>query len=135
MWSAGCILFTMLVGETPFHSNYLNELIENICKAEINLNEPRWNKISNKAKDLINKLICKDPQLRIKPEEALCHPWFKEVTLTGEIERDQLKKNSNKLIRKRTLKNSLGQFNESREYKLKTICYMFGKEEIWKKNS
>ncbi len=34
---------------------------------------------SDSVKDLISKLLCVNPQKRLSAEEALKHPWFKDV--------------------------------------------------------
>jgi len=38
-----------------------------------------WDEISNDAKDLIKKLICK-PEVRLTAEEALKHRWVRNLT-------------------------------------------------------
>lgn len=37
---------------------------------------PCWQKHSAQAKDLISRLLEKDPKVRIKLDEALNHEWF-----------------------------------------------------------
>lgn len=37
---------------------------------------PAFSRFVPEAKDLITKMLIKDPLLRIKPEEALLHPYF-----------------------------------------------------------
>lgn len=56
MWSAGCILYSMLSGRLPFNSEYLNDLIEDIKAAEVLFDEG-FEKISSDAKDLIRSLL------------------------------------------------------------------------------
>jgi calcium-dependent protein kinase len=38
-----------------------------------------WDRVSKKAKDLIDKFLKKNPDERISLEDALKHPWFIEV--------------------------------------------------------
>lgn len=37
-----------------------------------------WEKVSPLAKDLIKKLLVKDPKKRMSPKQALKHPWFEK---------------------------------------------------------
>jgi len=39
-----------------------------------------WSNISDKAKDLINKLLTLDPDHRPSAEQALQHPWIQEMS-------------------------------------------------------
>lgn len=45
-------------------------------KGEVQYPGKYWDKISNDAKDLVNKMLHKDPRLRISAREALAHSWF-----------------------------------------------------------
>ena len=44
------------------------------CKLEFDL--PVWKKVSNECKDLLEKMLDKDPTKRIDLIDALKHPWF-----------------------------------------------------------
>merc|ERR1711920_1136005 len=37
-----------------------------------------WGRVSNKAKDFIQKMLVVDPQARMTCEQALRHPWLEE---------------------------------------------------------
>ncbi|KAI0013426.1 hypothetical protein F4779DRAFT_625271 [Xylariaceae sp. FL0662B] len=84
-WSVGCILFEFLYGFPPFHASEAEHVFENILARKIMWpDEPDY--ISSEAKDLINKLLCIDPQQRLGAnredkyasggEEIRNHPWF-----------------------------------------------------------
>ena len=51
MWSAGCILYTMLAGFMPFTSEYVADLIESIKKCDIDLKSPPWDSVSIEGKN------------------------------------------------------------------------------------
>ena len=79
MWAAGIVLFMLLVGTHPFQSLNSKALLfkeilngENITEQQLSLHKG----ISDEAKDLIIKLIKKDPNLRLSAEDALEHTWF-----------------------------------------------------------
>ena len=42
-----------------------------------------WKSISNEAKDLVKKMLEKDPKLRICTKEALNHSWFTSQTTSA----------------------------------------------------
>ena len=37
--------------------------------------DPDWSEVSNEAKDLIRKMLEKDPKKRISAKESYEHPW------------------------------------------------------------
>ncbi|CAD8068673.1 unnamed protein product [Paramecium primaurelia] len=86
MWSAGCILYSMLSGQLPFISEYLNDLIEKIIEAQITFPDELFKQISKEAKDLVSQLLQKDSSLRLQPDTALKHPWFDNGVIEPETE-------------------------------------------------
>ena len=76
MWSLGVLLYVVLAGELPFDNNYLSQ---QILSADVQFRSPVWKTISNEAKDLIKKLIVKDPSKRLTIHQALQHPWVNNV--------------------------------------------------------
>lgn len=45
-------------------------------RGEVQFPPKYWDKISGEAKDLVIKMLNKDPRQRINAKEALNHPWF-----------------------------------------------------------
>jgi len=43
---------------------------------EISFNHPVWNNVSAEGKDLISKLLAKDPKKRVSITEVLDHKWI-----------------------------------------------------------
>ncbi|CDW82279.1 protein kinase domain containing protein [Stylonychia lemnae] len=70
LWSAGCVLYTMLAGYQP-----ANKLYKMIKEGIYDLEGETWQDISENAKDLIKKLLTVDPEQRLSAKEALNHPW------------------------------------------------------------
>lgn len=76
MWSLGVLLYVVLAGELPFDNNYLSQ---QILSADVQFRSSVWKTISNEAKDLIKKLIVKDPSKRLTIQQAIQHPWINNV--------------------------------------------------------
>jgi serine/threonine protein kinase len=76
MWSAGCVLYTMLAGHQPFFDESVSELIKQITEANYEFKDSIWKEVSDEGKHLIRSLLTLDPQERLSPDETLAHPWF-----------------------------------------------------------
>ncbi|KAI0818203.1 putative response regulator receiver RIM15p [Xylaria sp. FL0064] len=84
-WSVGCIMFEFLFGYPPFHASEAEQVFENILARKIEWPDDE-EIVSPEAKDLINRLLCLDPQQRLGKnleekyasggEEIRNHPWF-----------------------------------------------------------
>ncbi|KAI1176890.1 putative response regulator receiver RIM15p [Nemania sp. FL0916] len=84
-WSVGCIMFEFLYGIPPFHASEAEQVFENILARRIEWPDDE-DIASPEAKDLINKLLCVNPQQRLGKnceekfasggEEIRNHPWF-----------------------------------------------------------
>ncbi|CAG9323184.1 CDPK1_35 [Blepharisma stoltei] len=75
IWSAGVILCTLISGNPPFHGKTRDEIFNSIQKG-LDLSSSDYVLASDEAKDLISKMLEKDPKMRITAEEALNHPWI-----------------------------------------------------------
>lgn len=76
LWSAGVLLYIMLGGSAPFTGRAKHEIFNSIQRGEYSFSSKCWSEISEKAKDLIRKLLVKDPRDRISASDALNHPWL-----------------------------------------------------------
>lgn len=104
VWSIGCVFAELLLGHAIFAGETsVDQLVEivkilgtpqrhQIEKMNPNYNEFKfphikhtsWNKVFKEdtppeAIDLISKILVYDPERRVKPLEALLHPFFDEV--------------------------------------------------------
>ncbi|MES1919365.1 hypothetical protein MHBO_001211 [Bonamia ostreae] len=88
IWSVGIIMFVLLYGYPPFYSDPNNHNSEQkifeqikkgfnpIVKDDYGPWFPKSVHCSDSAKNLISKLLDKDPVKRITAKEALEHSWF-----------------------------------------------------------
>ena len=76
LWSLGIIIYLMLGRHLPFDSQDDKEIGRKTIYEKISFNHSVWSTVSNDAKDLINKLLQKQPKKRPSIEEVLDHPWI-----------------------------------------------------------
>jgi len=81
VWSCGVITFFMLTGFLPFFGTTVGEVKSNVLYRRLQWPEnfAGSNKqllVSDEAKDFVEKLLEKDPKLRVEAVDALNHPWM-----------------------------------------------------------
>jgi calcium-dependent protein kinase len=76
MWSVGIIIYILLCGVPPFWAETDMDIFRQIMHGELDFSSDPWPNISESAKDLVQKMLVRDPKKRITPREALCHPWL-----------------------------------------------------------
>nr|GLL27882.1 phosphoenolpyruvate carboxylase kinase 2-like isoform X2 [Ipomoea trifida] len=75
VWSAGVILYIMLAGVPPFYGETPAETFEAVLRANLRFPTRIFRSVSPEAKDLLRKMMCKDPSRRLSAEQVLRHPW------------------------------------------------------------
>ncbi|XP_028784902.1 calcium-dependent protein kinase 20-like [Neltuma alba] len=76
VWSAGVIIYILLSGVPPFWDETELGIFDQVLKGELDLVSEPWPSISASAKDLLRKMLVRDPKKRLSAREVLCHPWF-----------------------------------------------------------
>lgn len=71
-WSLGCLLYTLIVGRPPFEKNGVKSTLTQVVIGNYHIP----NHISAEAKDLINRLLCKDQSKRIELHQVTTHPFL-----------------------------------------------------------
>ena len=93
IWCIGILLFELLTGNVPFKGKDIDSLNNNILSLKI-----VWPKdISNTAKNLILKILKRDPGDRISLVDMLKHPFFKQKLNNDHLEEDLIKPDGVKL--------------------------------------
>ncbi|XP_009784416.1 calcium-dependent protein kinase 20-like [Nicotiana tabacum] len=77
IWSAGVIIYILLSGVPPFWDETEQGIFEQIVKGELDLVSEPWPAISESAKDLVRRMLARDPKKRVTAHEVLCHPWVR----------------------------------------------------------
>lgn len=78
-WSLGVIMYMLLSGTPPFKGKDNNEILMNVYSGSFTFRPRAFKTISNNAKDLIVRLLTKDPLHRITAQQAFMHPWIQEL--------------------------------------------------------
>jgi serine/threonine protein kinase len=91
MWGLGVILFIMLTGSHPYDvsGQSSDEVVEELIKDpeyKIPIDDPEIaGHLSASAKNLISKLMDRDPERRLTAFQMLQHPWVRGETATTAI--------------------------------------------------
>ncbi|KAK7278761.1 hypothetical protein RJT34_23797 [Clitoria ternatea] len=76
VWSAGVIIYILLCGVPPFWGESEQEIFEAILHNDLDFSSDPWPSISESAKDLVKKMLVRDPSKRISAHEVLRNPWI-----------------------------------------------------------
>ncbi|XP_023003587.1 CDPK-related kinase 5-like [Cucurbita maxima] len=78
MWSIGVIAYILLCGSRPFWARTESGIFKSVLKVDPNFEDPPWPSLSPESKDVVKRLLNKDPEKRMSAAQALSHPWFKD---------------------------------------------------------
>ncbi|CAI8602141.1 unnamed protein product [Vicia faba] len=79
IWNAGAILYILLCGDAPFWAESKQGFAQAIIQSVIDFERYPWPKVSEKAKDLVMKMLDPDPKRRLTAQEVLDHPWLRKL--------------------------------------------------------
>ena len=74
IWSAGVILFAMVTGQLPWTKRNQKELFDQIRNGRYKI--PTF--LTNECKEIIQGMMCVDPEKRLDEEGIMNHPWMRD---------------------------------------------------------
>jgi len=76
IWSLGVILFVLLTGQVPFNAPSVRKLLNLIISSKFTAPNLDTFSVSKNGKDLVSRMLTKNPEKRITMPEILAHPFF-----------------------------------------------------------
>nr|CAD7442478.1 unnamed protein product [Timema bartmani] len=95
-----------LAGYFPFQDSDNLRLINEIVHGLYSFNQKPWTKVSEDAKNLIQKMMTLDPEKRLSINQVLNHQWLKDKNLKKEVE-NLLKKHKHDYNQKKFYRTQL----------------------------
>ena len=114
IWSCGVILYILLCGYAPFYGDTDEEIYQQVLKGEYDFPKEEWDHVSKEAKNLVKKMIEKNPEKRVSALEALQDVWFKN---------NKQKKKADKVLAKNVLQN-MKKFKKNKKFEKATISFI-----------
>jgi polo-like kinase 1 len=74
IWSLGVVIYTLIIGKPPFETSNVKKTYSRIKNNSYSF--PDHVPISDAAKDLIKKILIKDPKKRLLLDDILNHDFF-----------------------------------------------------------
>jgi len=80
IFSTGVVLFALLFGVFPFDNLRVNASMQVVKPIRtLKVSFPKDSKASDSAKNLVEKMLADDPNVRISLKEVLRHPWLTNI--------------------------------------------------------
>ncbi|KAK3007096.1 hypothetical protein RJ639_016974 [Escallonia herrerae] len=70
IWSAGVIIYILLSGVPPFWAETEQDIFEEVLRGDLDFSSDPWPNISDSAKDLVRRMLVRDPKRRLTAHEA-----------------------------------------------------------------
>ena len=88
------MLYILLCGVPPFYGDNEQQIFESVIKGTLDFTCDPWPKVSEPAKDVVRRMLVRDPRKRATAEDVLGHEWVKEGGVAGDnvIEPEVLKR-------------------------------------------
>ncbi|GMH03025.1 hypothetical protein Nepgr_004864 [Nepenthes gracilis] len=80
IWSAGVLLYALLLGVLPFQGDSLEAIFESIKSMNLDFESGLWTSVSLPARDLVSRMLTRDVSARLSADEVLRHPWILFIT-------------------------------------------------------
>lgn len=91
IWSLGVLLYNIVSGHMPFPATDQATLFTKITAGKFEFSHHEFKMVSEECKDLISKMLVRDPKKRLSAVQVLDHPWFMKFaqhqTVPDEVDR------------------------------------------------
>ena len=79
-WSLGVVIYVLLHGTTPFFGKTDEEVALRILKKRLSFDSDTWTDVSEKARDVVQKLLIRRANLRMSLKDLLQSEWLRDAT-------------------------------------------------------
>ncbi|KAL3159849.1 Mitogen-activated protein kinase cpk1 [Trebouxia sp. C0009 RCD-2024] len=84
IWSAGVIMYILLVGYPPFGGSSDQAILRRVRKGQYTFTGPNWDSVSEDAKHCIKRMLLMKPSSRATASELLEEKWFKHASAVSD---------------------------------------------------
>ena len=89
VWSAGIMMWQLLTGRFPFWKDVRDCTLQQVWTAiltqDINFDAPELRQVSPQARELLYRMLERDPDRRITASEALHHEWLRDSGVASSL--------------------------------------------------
>lgn len=130
MWSMGVIIYLLVTGFPPFNGDSQHQIFARIKRGKYRTKDY----LSTECKDLIAKLLIKDPTKRLTAEQALSHPWIADSSKVSDAALpDSVRSSLKDFVKGTRLKKAIGkilagQMDDKSEKFVKEVFERFDKD-------
>ncbi|GLC45677.1 hypothetical protein PLESTB_001317600 [Pleodorina starrii] len=83
IWSLGVLLYILLCGVPPFYAETERGIFAAVLSREVSFQGEVWAAVSEGARDVVRRMLVRDPSLRATAAEVLAHEWVREGGSAG----------------------------------------------------